>query len=48
MVVEAVQKTLQRIIYSHITEHEDLRYINHLQRLVKRYNNTVHGKSIEV
>lgn len=41
--VERAQYTLERLIYSHITAYETLKYIDVLQHLVKRYNHTKHS-----
>lgn len=41
--VERAQYTLERLIYSHITAYESLRYLDALQHLVSRYNNTKHS-----
>lgn len=40
--VERVNKTLQRKIYQHMTEHKTDRYLDALQRLVDSYNNSTH------
>ena len=41
--VERAQYTLERLIYSHITAFETLKYIDVLQHLVNRYNHTKHS-----
>ena len=41
--IERVQYTLERLIYSHITAFETLNYLDVLQLLVKRYNETSHS-----
>ena len=41
--VERFQKTLQRKIYSYLTEFEKLRYIDVLDRIISNYNNTEHS-----
>ena len=41
--VERAQYTLERLIYSHITANETLKYIDVLQHLVNRYNKTRHS-----
>lgn len=43
MYIEVAQRTLQRLIYSFLTEEETLRYINVLQHLILRYNLTPHS-----
>ena len=41
--VERAQYTLERLIFSHITAHETLEYIESLQELITRYNKTKHS-----
>ena len=41
--VERAQYTLERLIYSHITANETLKYIDVIQHLVNRYNRTKHS-----
>ena len=41
-VVEIAQKTIQRRIYSYMTENETLQFINILPFVIHSYNNTYH------
>lgn len=43
MYIEVLQRTLERLIYTFLTEDETLRYIHVLQHLVRRYNQTPHS-----
>ena len=40
---ERVIKTLKTKVYRYIVKHQTLKYIDHLQAIVKSYNNTVHS-----
>ena len=41
--IERAQYTLERLIFNHITSHETLNYIEVLQKLITRYNKTIHS-----
>lgn len=41
-IVERYQLSLQRLIYTHLTEHETLVYLPQLQELVRLYNSSYH------
>ena len=41
--VERAQYTLERLIFSHITAHETLKYVDVLQSIVARYNKSKHS-----
>lgn len=40
--VERFQRTLERLIYAFITQKQNLRYIAHLQELLRNYNSSYH------